>query len=727
MKIFSKIIIILILFANLISCSQTDSREFKIVQKSKVLASIYLPVNTSSVIKYAVDDFNEDCMDVCGKKLPVINNLEDVKGSVIIPLINEDFDLSGLQELKDQINLEQLQNKWESYIIQQVDSPLSNIDDMLIVAGNDLLGVVYGLYDISESVFGTDPQKFWTDAAPQKIKNASWKEGTKYQASPDFKYRGFFINDENFLMSWKGADDDIEIEVLDEIFEYILRTRGNFFAESEYALPFGPEIKKLANDRGLYYTASHLQVLMTYPRFEWATFCEENFAKDLDYLFYKSPEHEKAISAYWEESVKKQMPYKTIWPIGLRYSDDRDFMDVDPDAPESAEERGVLTSSAIARQEEILEKFAEDNPITSYSMRGDLLTQYLTGSVKLPKNAVVVWNDAGSFNTFPTLPKPKDLLISPNHGVYYHLSYCDNQWVQYVPVKKLQDEFSKVMDAGANSMVMYNVGDIREIPLTIAAGMDIAYDAKPWLEDANYHSIFVENWCQKQYGDEAGDEIGELLMDYWNMEAECRANSIIETVTVPLLFIAPRDNIRDDLKEMINKAVFETFEDNSNNPEFIANYSAAFRLKEGGRYGKTNLGHLKSTREEWEKLMNLSIELENKVDSDRKTFYFDSVILHLISSYYSREFGRYFLLGMEAAGKQEFKNAAEYFTKSSECILIIDKNRKKAEHGKWENWFRGANNPMWEGSAWAIHVNRTVDACNTMAEVCKNLSTTNTL
>ncbi|MCK5906003.1 MAG: glycosyl hydrolase 115 family protein, partial [Flavobacteriales bacterium] len=581
---------------------------------------------------YAIDDFNEDCKDICGYELPIIHELKNGKGNIIIPIITESFDAYGLTELKDKIDLEKLKDKRESYIIQKMDSELDNIDNVLIIAGSDPLGAVYGLYDVSEQAFGTDPQKFWTDASPRKIENASWVSGTKFQAPPTFKYRGFFINDENFLMSWKGAEDDIEDEVLEEIFEYVLRMRGNFFAESEYALPFGPKIKKYASDRGLYYTASHLQILMSFPKFEWDVFSQEHYGKKLDYLIYKSPEHEEAISAYWEECVKRQIPNKTIWPIGFRYSDDRDFVDVDPDAPKTAKERGVLTSKAIEIQEEILDKYLKEEPITSYSMRGDLLHQYLAGSIKLPKEGIVVWNDEGSFNVFPALPKPKDLEVNPNHGVYYHLSYCDNQWVQYVPIKKIQDEFIKVLDAGANSLVMYNVGDIREIPLTIAAGMDLAYDAKPWLEDADYHSKFVKNWSQKQYGKEAGDEIGELLAKYWKMEGECRANSIIETVTVPLLFIYPRDNIHEDLRGMINKPIFETFKENSDNPEFIANYAAAFKLREGGRYGKANLEHLQSTEKEWGELVQQTIKLKDKVDSDRKSFYFDSVELHILSS-----------------------------------------------------------------------------------------------
>jgi hypothetical protein len=724
MRNLIKTLIFFFFLPALLSCDQQE-HSFQIVSLSKPVASIYLPENASTAIKYAVEDFNEDCMEVCGFKLPVISKLQDGKGNMIMPMVAEDIVALGLTALENDLDLETLEGQWESTLIQQTDAATDQIDKILVVAGSDVMGVIYGLYEISEKVFGTDPQKYWTDASPPQKENIAWTDLISFQGPPTFKFRGFFINDENFLMSWRGNDDDIEKEVLSEIFEYILRMRGNFFVESEYALPFGDDIKKLATERGLYYSASHIQVLMTYPRYEWAPFCNENFNKDLDYLFYKSPEHAYSISAYWEEAVKKQMPFKTIWPIGLRYLDDRDYVDVDPDAPTSPEERAGLTSGAVTRQIELLEEYLEDDPITTYSMRGDLLTQYLTGAVELPESSIVVWNDAGSFNTFPALPTQKDLSINPNHGVYYHLTYCDNQWVQYVPLKKVQDEFRRVIDAGANSLVMYNVGDIREIPLTIAAGMDLVYNAKPWMNDSMYYSEFIDNWCNNQYGKKAGNEIGLLLMNYWEMESVCRANSIIETITVPLLYIAPFTNIHDDLKEVITKPIFEFYIENQQNPEAIAGYSAEFKLKEGGRYGQTNLDHFQSSADQWGELLKLAFSIEDKVSVERKPFYFDSVILHIISSYYSREFGRNFLLGMEAAGNEEFQAASEFFTKSADCINTIGESRKKAEHDQWKNWFSGADNPFWERSAWAIHVDRTVDACNTLSEVCKNLNDEN--
>ena len=69
------------------------------VRLSQPAASIYLPDNISSAVKYAIEDFNEDCMEVCGTKLPVINNLQDGKGNVIMPIVAEDIVTLGFSGL----------------------------------------------------------------------------------------------------------------------------------------------------------------------------------------------------------------------------------------------------------------------------------------------------------------------------------------------------------------------------------------------------------------------------------------------------------------------------------------------------------------------------------------------------------------------------------------------------------------------------------------------------
>ena len=95
-----------------------------------------------------------------------------------------------------------IRGKWESYISQVVDSPLPGVERALVIAGSDMRGTIYGLYDISEQI-GVSPWWWWADV-PVKERDGVWAlNGRKVQKSPSVKYRGFFVNDEQpALTNW---------------------------------------------------------------------------------------------------------------------------------------------------------------------------------------------------------------------------------------------------------------------------------------------------------------------------------------------------------------------------------------------------------------------------------------------------------------------------------------------------------------------------------------------
>ena len=100
------------------------------------------------------------------------------------------------------LDVSPIAGKWESFISQVIVSPIPGVDKALVIAGSDLRGTVYGLYDVSEGM-GVSPWYWWADV-PVKRKSVVWaKEGRKVQKAPSVKYRGIFINDEQpGLTNW---------------------------------------------------------------------------------------------------------------------------------------------------------------------------------------------------------------------------------------------------------------------------------------------------------------------------------------------------------------------------------------------------------------------------------------------------------------------------------------------------------------------------------------------
>jgi hypothetical protein len=100
------------------------------------------------------------------------------------------------------LDVKSIQDRWESFISQVITSPLPGVDKALVIAGSDLRGTIYGLYDISEQI-GVSPW-WWFADVPVRKASGVWALATKkVQGPPSVKYRGIFINDEQpGLTNW---------------------------------------------------------------------------------------------------------------------------------------------------------------------------------------------------------------------------------------------------------------------------------------------------------------------------------------------------------------------------------------------------------------------------------------------------------------------------------------------------------------------------------------------
>jgi hypothetical protein len=95
-----------------------------------------------------------------------------------------------------------IEGKWESFISEVISNPLRGVDRALVIAGSDLRGTIFGLYDVSEQI-GVSPWWWFADVPARKAAGVWALGGRKVQGSPSVKYRGIFINDEQpGLTNW---------------------------------------------------------------------------------------------------------------------------------------------------------------------------------------------------------------------------------------------------------------------------------------------------------------------------------------------------------------------------------------------------------------------------------------------------------------------------------------------------------------------------------------------
>jgi hypothetical protein len=111
----------------------------------------------------------------------------------------------GRSRLLDQLaaagklDLTGLAGQWESTVWQIVKAPLPGVDSALVIAGSDRRGTIFGIYEVSKTI-GVSPWHWWADVPVAHQDRLALRGGLFKQGPPAVKYRGIFLNDEDFCL-----------------------------------------------------------------------------------------------------------------------------------------------------------------------------------------------------------------------------------------------------------------------------------------------------------------------------------------------------------------------------------------------------------------------------------------------------------------------------------------------------------------------------------------------
>jgi hypothetical protein len=187
---------------------------------------------------------------------PVVNKVP--KGPVVILST-----IDRLAKLSPNVKADELRGSWERYKIK-------TSGNRLIIIGSDARGLAYGVLHVSERI-GVSPWYWWADVPIKKKSNLDYKENILSE-SPTIKYRGFFINDEDWgLKTWAARNfekdlNDIGPKTYDKVCELILRLRGNMLAPAMHtctgAFYSHPESQVAADAWGIMITTSHCEPML---------------------------------------------------------------------------------------------------------------------------------------------------------------------------------------------------------------------------------------------------------------------------------------------------------------------------------------------------------------------------------------------------------------------------------------------------------------------------------
>ena len=416
--------------------------------------------NESEPVRRATEDLMSDFAKVFGSEPQRADDLED-SGPIAILVAERDHVHPG-------INCAATTDP-ESFAFSVIRVPGHQaLRHIVCLTGADMRGTIYAIYQFSQSVLGVDPMYLWTDKQPEKRTSITLPADfdTSYP-KPVFRYRGFFINDEDLLTGWipaaKGEQTGIALKVWDNVFETILRLKGNMVVPGTWIFPDDAQVHAAA-ERGLIVNQHHAIPLGV------------NVARWPQGVPYNFSTHPEILERAWTNAVAAYKPDEEIlWSVGLRGLSDASYASLDPSVRGNDQLLGKRISDAIAVQMKIVRaRYPKAQFVTDLWQEGARLKD--EGYLKIPPEVTLVWADTG-YGDMQDGGK-----VAAGEGMYIHVAMMNGQANQLSEIGSrgvIQGELGRYIKAGATSYVLVNTSDIRPVAMTARALMETAWGGVP--------------------------------------------------------------------------------------------------------------------------------------------------------------------------------------------------------------------------------------------------------
>jgi hypothetical protein len=472
----------------------------------KSTVTIFFSKNSSSLDSITAQLLAKDIESISGKHPIVTTDFEKLKGNVIILGVKNK---SVAQKFKD-FNDADLQGKKEIFSWQFLNNATPEISKALVITGSDARGLAYGVFKLSEQL-GVNPWYWWADVPAIKKETLSIPTLNYLSKTPSVKYRGIFINDEDWgLRPWASQKLDPSLENIgpktyEKVFELLLRLKANMIwpamhpgTKAFFSYPANLEVAKKYQ---IIIGTSHAEPMLRNNVDEW----DETKMGRFNYLTNKTK-----VLQYWESRVKESQNNEVIYSMGMRGVHDSGMEGV----KNNKEAVPVLEQVMKDQQIMLSENLGMAQIPQALTLYKEVLDIYDEG-LKVPEDITLVWPD-DNYGYIRRLNGAKEDHRKGGSGVYYHASYWgrphDYLWLSTTPPPLMREEMVKAYNFNAKDIWVLNVGDIKPAEYQTQLFMDMAFDITPFQQN-DYLKKHLENWYQDIFKDK-GKEIASIIWQY---------------------------------------------------------------------------------------------------------------------------------------------------------------------------------------------------------------------
>ncbi|WP_165771937.1 glycosyl hydrolase 115 family protein [Niveispirillum lacus] len=481
------------------------------------LATIRHDAHDHPVVAIAAADLAGDLAQVTGGKAEPVTGGAYQRTEIWVGTLGRSSLIDGLVAT-GKVDVTELRGAWESYIIIGVPDPVPGVEQALVIIGSDRRGTAYGAYELSRAT-GVSPWIWWADVPPPYRPSLYVEAGTRRFGPPSVKYRGIFINDEDWgLHPWAAnhfdpARGDIGPKTYEKVFGLLLRLRANLLwpAMHEVTQPFNadPANAQLADRYAIIMGSSHAEPMLRNNVGEW---------KDTPTAFNYAT-HAGPVRSYWRDRVVTNGQYENIYTLGMRGIHDSGMV-----GAEDLPARRALLNRIIADQRQLLSDHvspALDRIPQVFTPYKEVLEIYRAG-LDLPDDVTLVWPD-DNFGYIRQFPGPRERARSGGSGVYYHLSYLGAPlsylWLSTVPPSLIALEMGRAYDLGADRVWVANVGDIKPAETNIELFLTMGWDM-PGFRATGGTTGFLTAWAGREFGRDIAPAVTDLLQHHHQLNFE---------------------------------------------------------------------------------------------------------------------------------------------------------------------------------------------------------------
>ena len=477
-------------------------------------ATFLLDAADAEVVMTAANCVAEDIKAVTGQRLTVTTGDSNADGRPVI--YAGTIGTTLITELAEAgaIDLSEIAGRWEVYSLQRIDK------DRLAIIGSTPRGTAYGLFELSRLI-GVTPWIWWADVAPQQHA-ALYLAGEKtVSKEPSVKYRGIFINDEDWgLTPWaaKGLDkqyNNIGPNTYARVMELLLRLRANTLWPAMHLCSEAFWANKanlpVAKKYDIMLGSSHCEQMLRDNEWEWRHAPWNGNNDDWNYVTNKTK-----IQQYWEERVAESVGYDAMYTLGMRGVHDWGISGY----PSTQDKVRGLTE-IIGFQRSLLDKYMGDATTVPqlFIPYKEVLDAYNAG-LQVPEDVTICWVD-DNHGYIRQMPKTNEQARSGGNGIYYHLSYLGTPvsylWLSTISPSLISYELSKAYNQGIQTLWVINVGDIKPAEMELEFCMDLAWDVDRWAPDKAYD--YTEHWMEKTFGADVAEELTAIKHEYYRLGA----------------------------------------------------------------------------------------------------------------------------------------------------------------------------------------------------------------